>query len=101
MIEKTTKLHIAIFKNIMDFTTRFNNILNDTKVIKSKNFGHKQSGAKIELLLNKPLFMDRFLVMIRGKVKVDTKLLFEDNLSANVIELNEDGSRVVSKDEKN
>jgi S-adenosylmethionine:tRNA ribosyltransferase-isomerase len=39
--------------------------------------------------------MDRFLVMIKGKVKLNTILLFDDNLSAKVIELNEDGSRVV------
>ena len=33
--------------------------LNDTKVIKARIFGTKETGGKIELLLNKPLFMDR------------------------------------------
>jgi S-adenosylmethionine:tRNA ribosyltransferase-isomerase len=77
--------------------------LNDTKVIKARIFGTKESGGKIELLLNKPLFMDRYLVMIRGKVKVGTKLSFDENLTAEVLEVNEDGSRVVKffKDEKN
>lgn len=93
----------TIFKNILDFLPEDLTIfLNDTKVIKARIFGEKQSGAKIELLLNKPLFMDRFLVMIRGKVKVGTILLFDENLSAEILELNEDGSRVVEffKDEK-
>lgn len=93
----------AIFKDILDFLPEDLTIfLNDTKVIKARIFGEKQSGAKIELLLNKPLFMDRFLVMIRGKVKVGTILLFDENLSAEILELNEDGSRVVEffKDKK-
>ncbi|MGE3299819.1 MAG: tRNA preQ1(34) S-adenosylmethionine ribosyltransferase-isomerase QueA, partial [Arcobacter sp.] len=52
---------------------------------------------------NKPLFMDRYLVMIRGKVKIGTKLFFDEDLIAEVIELNEDGTRVVKffKKEKN
>ena len=50
--------------------------LNDTKVIKARIFGQKSTGAKLELLLNKPLFMDRYLVMIKGKVKIGTKIFF-------------------------
>jgi S-adenosylmethionine:tRNA ribosyltransferase-isomerase len=93
---KNNTITHTIFKNILDFLPEDISIfLNDTKVIKARIFGQKQSGAKIELLLNKPLFMDRFLVMIKGKVKLNTILLFDDNLSAKVIELNEDGSRVV------
>ena len=57
---------------------------------------NKESGGKVELLFNKPLFMDRYLVMIRGKVKVGNKLFFDENLSAEVLEVNEDGSRVVN-----
>ena len=39
--------------------------------------------------------MDRYLVMIGGKVRVGTKLFFDENLNAEVLEVNEDGSRVV------
>ena len=92
------------FKSLMDVLPENISIfLNDTKFIKARIFGTKESGGKIELLLNKPLFMDRYLVMIRGKVKVGTKLSFDENLTAEVLEVNEDGSRVVKffKDEKN
>ena len=92
------------FKSLMDVLPENISIfLNDTKVIKARIFGTKESGGKIELLLNKPLFMDRYLVMIRGKVKVGTKLSFDENLTAEVLEVNEDGSRVVKffKNEKN
>lgn len=69
--------------------------LNDTKVIKARIFGHKPSGGKIELLFNKPLFMNQYLVMMRGKVHVGTIITFELGLHCEVLELNEDGSRVV------
>ena len=70
-------------------------IFNDTKVIKARLYGHKPSGGKIELLINRPLDAYSVNVYIRGKVKVDTQILFEDNLSAKVVKLEDDGSRVV------
>ena len=90
-----TILHTT-FKNLMDFLpNELSVFLNDTKVIKARIFGIKETGGKVELLLNKPLFMDRYLVMIGGKVRIGTKLLFDENLNAEVLEVNEDGSRVV------
>ena len=84
------------FKHLMDFLPENLSVfLNDTKVIKARIFGTKATGGKIELLLNKPLFMDRYLVMIGGKVRVGTQLFFDENLMAEVLEVNEDGSRIV------
>lgn len=92
----TNTITHTTFKNLMDFLPHNLSVfLNDTKVIKARIFGTKQTGGKIELLLNKPLFMDRYLVMIGGKVRVGTKLFFDENLNAEVLEVNEDGSRVV------
>ncbi|XPV70212.1 MAG: tRNA preQ1(34) S-adenosylmethionine ribosyltransferase-isomerase QueA [Halarcobacter sp.] len=91
------KITHTTFKHLLDFLPKDLSIfLNDTKVIKARIFGEKESGGKIELLFNKPLFMDRFLVMIRGKVKLGTKLFFDNKLNAEVLEVNEDGSRVVN-----
>ncbi|MEA1916505.1 MAG: tRNA preQ1(34) S-adenosylmethionine ribosyltransferase-isomerase QueA [Campylobacterota bacterium] len=75
-------------------------ILNDTKVIKARLYGKKSSGGKIELLINKPLDAHRIECYIKGRVHVETLLEFNENISAYVIELQEDGSRVVefSKD---
>lgn len=70
-------------------------IFNDTKVIKARVYGTKESGGKIELLLNRPLSDNKFSVYIKGSVKVGNKLKFNNNLSANIIQLNDDGSRVV------
>ena len=92
----TNKITHTTFKHLMDFLPQNLSIfLNDTKVIKARIFGTKETGGKIELLLNKPLFMDRYLVMIGGKVRVGTKLFFDEDLNAEVLEVNDDGSRVV------
>ncbi len=70
-------------------------IFNDTKVIKARLFGLKSSGGKIELLINRALDAHNVNVYIRGKVKIDTKIFFDENLMAKVKELNNDGSRIV------
>ncbi|MBU1659819.1 tRNA preQ1(34) S-adenosylmethionine ribosyltransferase-isomerase QueA [bacterium] len=78
-------------------------IFNDTKVIKARLFGQKSSGGKIELLINRALNAYDVSVYIRGKVKKETSLFFDENISAKVLELKEDGSRVVNfyaKDKK-
>jgi S-adenosylmethionine:tRNA ribosyltransferase-isomerase len=94
---KTGTITHTIFKNLLEYLPQKCDIfLNDTKVIKARIFGKKTSGGKVELLFNKPLNAMEYLVMIRGKVKVGSELFFEDKLSATVIKLNGDGSRVVS-----
>jgi S-adenosylmethionine:tRNA ribosyltransferase-isomerase len=94
---KKDKIIHTTFKDLYDFIPKDASIfLNDTKVIKARIYGNKDSGGKVELLFNKPLFMNRYLVMIRGKVRVGTKIFFENNLNAEVLEVNEDGSRVVN-----
>jgi len=91
---KRDKVTHTIFKNILDFVGDSHFIFNDTKVVKARVFGEKITGGKVELLLNRP-FEDKFLVYIRGKVKVGTELFFDKNLKAVVKSLNEDGSRLV------
>ena len=60
--EKNEIFH-STFENILEFLPQDLTIfLNDTKVIKARIFGQKSTGAKLELLLNKPLFILRFLL---------------------------------------
>jgi len=95
---RTTKEIIhTTYNNLLDYIPQDTNIFfNDTKVIKARIFGHKkETGGKIELLFNKPYLEDTFLVYMRGRVKVDTIISFENNLNAKVIELLDEGSRVV------
>ncbi len=91
---KKDKITHTIFKNILDFVGEKRFIFNNTKVIKARIFGKKKSGGRVELLLNRP-FGDKFLVYIRGRVRVGTELFFDDGLKVKVTQLLEDGSRVV------
>jgi S-adenosylmethionine:tRNA ribosyltransferase-isomerase len=69
--------------------------LNDTRVIRARLYGKKSSGGRVELLLNKPLTDGRSLVMIRGRVRPGTRLIFAEGLEAEVLELLPDGARIV------
>ncbi len=92
----TDRITHTIFRDILNHIPQGSAIIfNDTKVIKARIFGKKQSGGKVELLLNSPLEDDRFLVYIRGRVKQGTLLEFDNNLNAQVLDLNCDGTRVV------
>lgn len=70
-------------------------IINNTKVIKARIFGCKESGGKVECIVIKPLASGSFLTLIRGKVKVGDRLFFDDGLTLFVKELLEDGAREV------
>ncbi|MBV5279022.1 MAG: tRNA preQ1(34) S-adenosylmethionine ribosyltransferase-isomerase QueA [Campylobacteraceae bacterium] len=93
----TDTIHHAIFKNLFDFLPQETTVvLNDTKVIKARFFGKKESGGEIEFLLNSPLPENLYSVYIRGRVKEGMIIHFEQNLSAKIEKLNVDGTRVVS-----
>jgi len=101
--KNSKKIIHSTFKDLLNFIPK-NAILffNDTKVIKARIYGKKITGGKIELLLNKPIEKYEFNVFIKGKVKKDTIIFFENKLSAKVLELCNDGSRIVEffKDDK-
>lgn len=71
-------------------------IFNDTKVIKARLYGHKESGGKLELLINRPIDAFNVNVYVRGRVKEETIIYFEKGFSAKVIALHDDGSRDVN-----
>jgi S-adenosylmethionine:tRNA ribosyltransferase-isomerase len=109
---KTDTITHTTFQYLLDFVPKECDVfLNDTRVIKARIFGTKepqtinkkgfvQGGGKVELLFNKPLDAHHYLVMIRGKVQIGTKLIFEDDLRATVTAFNVDGSRVVTFNHK-
>lgn len=93
---KEDKITHALFSQIDSFLPKDCAILcNDTKVIKARIFGSKPSGGKVELLINRPVDARNISCLIRGKVKEGTKLYFDNEVVAEVISLNEDGSRIV------
>ena len=93
---QTQSITHTTFKNLLDFIPKNTEIFfNDTKVIKARIFGHKQTGGKIELLFNKPLPNNEYLVYMRGKVLVGNIITFENNLTIKILKLQEDGTRIV------
>ena len=93
---KTKKITHTTFEHLLDFIPEKTEIFfNDTKVIKARIFGKKETGGKIELLFNKPLPNNEYLVYMRGKVLIGNIITFEEGLSIEVLQLQEDGTRIV------
>jgi S-adenosylmethionine:tRNA ribosyltransferase-isomerase len=100
---KTKQITHTTFHHLLEFIPDETEIFfNDTKVIKARIFGKKETGGKIELLFNKPLPDNQYLVYMRGKVLVGNTISFDKGLSIEVLQLQEDGTRIVKfyKDNK-
>ncbi|MEA2016852.1 MAG: tRNA preQ1(34) S-adenosylmethionine ribosyltransferase-isomerase QueA [Campylobacterota bacterium] len=92
----TKSITHTTFKNLLDFIPQDTEIFfNDTKVIKARIFGHKETGGKLELLFNKSLPNNTYLVYIKGKVLAGNTITFINNLTAQIIKLQKDGTRIV------
>ena len=93
---RSGEIHHTRFSEILDFLPpECGVIYNDTKVIKARLFGRKESGGRVELLINKPLNAATYHVLIRGRVKEGTRLRFAEDLVAEVAACLPDGSRKV------
>lgn len=70
-------------------------VLNDTKVMPARIFGHRKGKEeKIEfLLLNRKNDIWECLSKPGKKAKIGTEIIFSDKLSAEVVDISEDGSR--------
>lgn len=86
----------TVFSKILDFIPHLSAVIyNDTRVIKARIFGRKESGGAVELLVVKALLDGSFTALIKGRVRVGSSLLFDLGVSATVAEVLEDGSRRV------
>lgn len=97
--KKNDKTEHKIFRDIIDYLTP-NDVLviNNTRVIPARLFAHKVTGAKIEVFLLKRLNLTDYEVLMKPakKAPVGTKLIFSDNLSADVVENQEEiGGRII------
>lgn len=59
-------------------------VFNDTRVIPARLFGHKESGGRVEMLLERPLDTHRGLAHLRASKapKVGTRIVFEGDIHA-------------------
>lgn len=73
-------------------------VLNDTKVIPARIFGNRSDKEeKIEVLLLKNIKDKTWECLVKPgkKMKVDTKIYFSQKLSGKVIEITEEGHRII------
>ncbi len=95
MDKETGELTDTIFKNVKDYLKKGDVlVLNDTKVLPARIFGKKEdTGAHIELLLLKNVEKDIWECLCRPfkRVKVGSKIIFNDELSCIVTEKLEEG----------
>ena len=88
-----------IFENIVDYINSGDTlVLNDTKVIPARLFGHRVGKEeKIEILLLKQIENDRWQTLVKPgkKCKIGEIIEFSNKLKLEVIDILEDGQRVV------
>jgi len=98
----TGKVEHKTFHNIIDYLTPGDTlVLNDTKVIPARIFGHRANKEEsIEVLLVKNYGDDTWEVLAKPgrKLKVDTEIIFSDKLKAKVVDILEEGERVIKFD---
>ena len=68
-------------------------VLNNTKVFPARLFGETETGAKVEIFLVKKIENEKWETMARPakRLKTGKKILFNEKLTANVLEKNEEG----------
>lgn len=101
--KETGKIEHKIFKDIVKYISPNDClVINETRVIPARLYGRREEKEeKIEMLLLKDLGDEKWEVLVKPgkKCKIGTELLFEADgevlLKAKVIEIKEDGNRVV------
>lgn len=97
--KKTGKTEHKIFHDIIDYLTPGDTlVLNDTKVIPARIFGHREGKEEsIEVLLVKEYGDDKWEVLAKPgrKLKIGTVIEFSDKLKAEVVDILVEGERVI------
>jgi len=88
------------FENILEYVNEGDTIvLNDTRVIPARLFGHRKDKEEIiEFLLTKQFDDDKWETLVKPgrKAKIGTNIIFEENLlTAEVIDILPEGERII------
>ncbi len=98
--KKSGKIKDEIFENIGNYLKKGDTlVLNDTKVIPARIFGHRANKEEmIEVLLLKQNEENRWQCLVKPgkKMKIGTEIIFDEKLlRANVVNILEDGQRII------
>ena len=86
------------FYNIIDYLKKGDVlVINRTKVIPARLFGSKENGVNIECFLLKRIDLNKWEVLLKPakRLKLGGEIFFSDKLSAKLLEIKEDGNRVL------
>lgn len=92
---KNGQIEHKIFRDIVDYLNKGDVlVINNTRVLPARLFGYKDTGAKIEVLLQKRIDLKNWEVIAKPfkRLSVGTKVTFSTNLSCVVVEKGDYGS---------
>lgn len=95
---KDKSIEHKIFKDVIDYLEKGDVlVINTSKVLPARLIGHKETGAKIEVLLLKRIDLNTWETLVKpGKrAKPGTIIKFNDNLSCKIISDTEVGGKIV------
>ena len=95
---KTGVVKDLIFRDIINFLNKGDVlVINNTKVLPARLFGYKDTGARIEILLQKRIDLTMWEVIAKPfkRLNVGTKVVFNENIYCTIIEKRTYGSCVV------
>lgn len=93
--KKNDQIEHKIFRDIVDYLNKGDVlVINNTRVLPARLFGYKDTGAKIEVLLQKRIDLKNWEVIAKPfkRLSVGTKVTFSTNLSCVVVEKGDYGS---------
>ena len=91
---KEKKIEHRIFRDIKDYLEEGDLlVLNDTKVIPARLIGKKETGAKIEVFLLRPITENRWEVLVRNikRLKPGQRVIFSEDFYGTLVEKYQEG----------
>ncbi len=96
--KKTGDIEHRVFGDILEYLNKGDClVINDTKVIPARLYGNRKTGAVVELLLLNRIDLNKWEILLRPakKIKIGEDLIFGDKLIGRVVEVLEDGNRII------
>lgn len=98
---RNKQIEHKIFRDIVDYLQKGDLlVLNNTKVLPARLYGYKDTGAKIEILLQKRIDLKTWEVIAKPckRLSVGTKVTFSEQLSCVIKEKGDYGSCIIEFD---
>ena len=93
--KKNKKISHRVFRDIIDFLREGDVlVINNTRVLPARLYGYKDTGAKIEVLLQKRIDLCNWSILAKPtkRLKVGTILVFSEKLSGEIVEIGDFGN---------